>query len=523
MRVPLRKFSARFSLPLLCLSLSACTNTKFFANLNKYFTHSSTTVSRAHSSSASQSLTSASQSCPELNDSGHGIALVKDIYAGAKGSDPALMMRFGNYVYFSADDGVHGRELWKSNGTPACTAMVMDINRHRPPSATDADTVLTGNASPSSLTAIGTTLYFAANDGQHGKELWKSDGTAAGTALLKDINVSTAEADAFPAYLTAVDGRLFFTANDGEHGTELWLSDGTSAGTRLVYDIRLGTAGSSPSSLTVSDGTLYFTANDGRHGNELWKSDGTAAGTVMLSDINLQGSSHPSALTSLGKTLFFIADDGVNGRELWRTDGTAAGTRMVTDINTSPAINGGKSIASGLLVVNGRLYFSADDGRNGVELWTSDGTAQGTHMVRDINPTSSNPAELTAVNGMLYFTADDGLHGVELWKSDGTESGTIMVRDINVHPDIKNGNSYPTALTAANERLFFVADSGNGNGEELWVSDGTASGTVMIRDISKDNTINAGGSSPRDLVDIGGTLYFTAYRAEHGRELYRYR
>jgi ELWxxDGT repeat protein len=513
----------RSSLLCLCATLSACSVDGLQGLLVKRPPADSGTAAppAANAAPKTQPAGDASRSTGAVAEP-KKVGLVRDIAAGEKSSDPALLTKLGQYVFFSADDSVHGRELWKSDGTTAGTLMVRDINR-----VTDGDeaVTVTAPAAPSSLTVMQNTLYFAADDGRHGKELWKSSGTAAGTIMIKDIRTSPtapAEADSLPAYMTVAGDWLFFTANDGQHGKELWRSDGTAAGTRLVYDIHLGYPGSSPSNLTAIGDTLYFTANDGIHGSEVWKSDGTASGTDMLTDINLKGSSYPSAFTEFGDRLFFVADDGIHGRELWLTDGTGAGTKMVTDINSSPGINDGKSIASGLQVVNDRLYFSADDGRNGVELWTSDGTAAGTHMVRDINPASSNPAELTAVDDMLFFTADDGIHGVEIWKSDGTENGTVMIKDINPHPDIKDGNSYPTSLTASKGLLFFVADNGNGSGEELWMSDGSPTGTVMIRDISRDYTINAGGSNPRDLVDIDGTIFFNAYRAGYGRELYRF-
>src|SRR5262249_27563073 len=123
--------------------------------------------------------------------------------------------------------------------------------------------------------------------------------------------------------LTNVNGTLFFTASDGSHGQELWKSDGTAAGTVLVKDINPGSNGSNPTSLTNVNGTLFFTANDGSHGQELWKSDGTAAGTVMVKDINpgssAYGNSSPTDLTNVNGTLFFSAYDAAHGGELWKS------------------------------------------------------------------------------------------------------------------------------------------------------------------------------------------------------------
>ncbi len=421
--------------------------------------------------------------------------LVKDILPGAFNSYPGSLTALGNTLFFSANEGVNGRELWKSDGTAAGTVLVKDINLTNP-----------FGSSPSNLTAVGSTLFFSANEGVvNGRELWKSDGTAAGTVLVRDI---------FPGYLgpspsnlTAVGSTLFFTADDGVNGYELWRSDGTAAGTVLVKDIFPGLSGPSPSNLTAVGSTLFFTASDDNDGFELWKSDGTAAGTVLVKNIR------PYNLTVLGNTLFFTAFDSVNGFELWKSDGTAAGTVLVKDIN--PGSLGSVGFSTQRTVVGNTLtlFFTADNGVNGLELWKSDGTAAGTVLVRDIRAgsSSSNLENLTAVGSTLFFTVDDGVNGKELWKSDGTAAGTVLVRDIRAG----SSSSNPGNLTAVGNTLFFTANDGV-NGEELWRSDGTAAGTVLVADTRP----GASSSIPRNLRAVGSTLFFSADNGVNGAELW---
>jgi ELWxxDGT repeat protein len=416
--------------------------------------------------------------------------MVLDVNGNTLSSIASGIAAIGSTAYFSADNGISGPELWKSDGTAAGTVMVKDID---PGSG--------GGLGSDFLTNVGGTLFFAATDGTTGLELWKSDGTAAGTVMVKDI--CTGGGSSHPSNLTNVNGTLFFSADDGVHSEELWKSDGTAAGTVMVKDINSGAINTAPDHLTNVNGTLFFAARDATTGVELWKSDGTAAGTVRVKDIRPgSADSNPYSLTNVNGTLFFAANDGTTGYELWKSNGTAAGTVRVNDIRPGSADSNPEELTNS----NGTVFFSADDGTHGRELWKSDGTAAGTVLVKDINPGSagSGAYSLTNPNGTLFFAANDGTTGLELWKSDGTAAGTVLFKDINPG----SASSYPGPLTNANGTLFFCASDGTTG--ELWKSDGTAAGTVAVSSVSASN-----------LANVNGTLFFTGSDSTHGAELWK--
>jgi ELWxxDGT repeat protein/autotransporter-associated beta strand protein len=434
-------------------------------------------------------------------------ALLKDINTHLEGPGIGFgsgivsgFTNVGGIAYFGADDGSTGRELWRSDGTSAGTFLVKDIQ---------SNISFPTGSNPIELTDVGGTLYFSAADSANGRELWKSNGTAAGTVRVSDINPGPG--DSGPTFLTNVNGTLFFSATDGNGDTELWKSDGTPGGTIRVRDINPGPASSGPSYLTAVGGTLYFTAFDDIRGNELWKSDGTLAGTVPVSDINPGiGSSQISELTNVGGTLFFTAFDGTSGFELWKSDGTGAGTVRVKDI----APGDDSSLPQFLTDVNGTLYFAASTVGEGLELWKSDGTEAGTVLVKDIapGPADSSPAVLANVGGTLYFGADDGVAGAELWKSDGTASGTVRIKELVPG----SAGSEPFGLIGVGSTAYFSTSPSDGSPGGLWTSDGTAAGTVKLSDIIPEQF--GFGTNIEEFFNIAGDLYFVADDGVHGAE-----
>ena len=333
--------------------------------------------------------------------------------------------------------------------------------------------------------------------------------------LVRDVNPGAA--DSSPDGLVNVQGQLFFAASDGSHGVELWKSDGTTAGTQLVKDVNPGAADSNPANLTAFNGSLFFTADDGANGRQLWKSDGTAAGTVLVLDIAANGSSAPANLTAGGGSLFFTAaNPTLYGKtDLWKTDGTQTGTVPLVvapaGFANPTAVNGTLFFTSYVTGSYGRppsLYVAIES------LWKSDGTSAGTVAVKSLVDASSTtnypvlakPISLTNVSGILYFAAPVLAGGQrDLWRSDGTANGTVVVA----------GPTGVEGIANVNGTVFFAENDGT-HGGQLWKSDGTVTGTVLLK------TLYAGtGNDPTSLTAVGGTLFFRGYDSKDGSELWK--
>jgi ELWxxDGT repeat protein len=268
------------------------------------------------------------------------------------------------------------------------------------------------------MTAYGGSLYYrASNFSTVGTELWKFNGTTQ-----TPIDLRSGPGDSYPQQFIQYNGQLYFKSGGSPGpGDELWRTDGTTTEKAATINPQ----GSSPQNFAVHDSKLYFAANDGVHGNELWRFDsaagpnGTATPAADIVPGGQYSSSNPGGLASYNGKLYFAANDGVHGNELWSFDGTNPPT-MVAEINpTGDPGNGDTFLMDSspehLTVFGGKLYFSAIDGTgpgdHGRELWQYDSTTDKATLVADIYPGQygSEVGELTVYKNQLYFTADNGV------------------------------------------------------------------------------------------------------------------
>ncbi len=385
------------------------------------------------------------------------VELVADITAGPADTAVLDMESANGLLYISISEGPSSRALWRSDGTSTGTFKLANVLVT--PNSLDVN-------APKFVT-VNNSVYFSAVSSD-GEELWKSNGTVAGTVMVKDIFPGSAYSTEYgfqvfsskPAYLTNLNGTLFFAASNAANGRELWKSDGTNAGTVLAVDVRPGATSyypyevysSNPAGIQTVNGMLHFIASD-ETGVRFFESDGTVGGTTAVTQA-IPGLSFVSSVKRIGDNTFFAGVATSGGSQLWTSDRTTLGTKIVKDIRQGFY----NERISNMTEVDGLLYFTANDGIHGNELWKSDGTTEGTELVLDArtglessDPASSNPAELTAVNGVLFFTANDGTNGRTLWRTNGTLDGATRI--------LGDGTTNVSNLVSSGSRLVFSGDS----------------------------------------------------------------
>ncbi|MEQ9101762.1 MAG: choice-of-anchor D domain-containing protein [Imperialibacter sp.] len=399
------------------------------------------------------------------------------------------------------------------------------------------------------MPTISEIIYFSFDS-----ELWKTDGSAAGTELVKTLDGNlrgTIGGYEMP------NGDIVFFASDVEHNYEIWKTNGTELGTTLLKDIYPGIISSYPLSPVIYNEELFFSAADDKHGTELWKTDGTESGTVMLLDANTQYKNiqmESSTVTTEG--LFFTSGINSQGKpNLYKTSSEdhleqlafESGALVLAEFsnfvtyNDLPfifvkniGIEGSaflglakysddkleivKEISGGISLrnVGDKLFFPANSPGTGRELWVSDGTTEGTYEITDIAPdqddafdTDDDDFHIEKFNEKYFFSANDQSNGYELWVSDLTPEGTTLIKDINPG----SNNSKPRDFTIFDSQLLFLAENAS-NKSSIWFSDGSSGGTYELVEFEK-NALHI------KHYQIGQTLFLSVAFEDHTYGLFK--
>ncbi|WP_159949305.1 T9SS type A sorting domain-containing protein [Polaribacter septentrionalilitoris] len=349
-------------------------------------------------------------------------------------------IKFNGIYYFTAE--LNGKSpLFYTDGTATGTGYLKE----------DVKTLISWNVTERAV--VNNTLIFVGDTQNEGTELWVTDGTEAGTVLLKDIYIGDKDSDPEDFFVTQDKSKLFFTAKTENEGRELWVTDGTASGTKLVKDIHTGTSGDDINSITEMNGNVYFEAN-----GKLWKTDGTSENTIEIAN------GDERYLIVLNNELYFH-----EGKNMYKTDGTVAGTTQVNPANI------GIEWSSFPIVFNNEIYFGGGGlDRNGNidvnELWKTDGTTEGTVLVKVIDSDFVvHPSRFIKVGNELIFGGVTKNEGQELWRTDGTESGTMLIQDYAAGSTGFIAN-FTTSVSHAvvNNTLVFSANANKGLGVELY-------------------------------------------------------
>jgi ELWxxDGT repeat protein len=410
------------------------------------------------------------------------------------------------FAYSVAPNTPKKVEIWKSDGTTAGTFIMNTINNfvfyNYENSDTDyqRQTIIINNEGYF-------VLQYKPNSGSNANryliELWKTDGQT--TSIVKEIsNNPYPDADIYN--VAKFNDKLIFNHKD----QNLWVSDGTSAGTILLKQFAnlfkfspVGFSGKENNKRWGVAGNNFLFSAGLLNDIELWKTDGTVAGTTLLKNINPTDSSSPDYFFEGNNQVFFRA----NWREIWQSDGTLSGTIISpnqiisTDSKTSESPQFG---SPSVFKTSANKYILRNyDKQNGFELWGSNSTIENSSLIKNIEtgPLGSHQNNVKIKIGNTWYFNGHDVHGGELWKTDGTQAGTVLVKDLN----IGFFGSTIKSMVKLNNTLYFLANNSNQGLMKLFKSDGTANGTTEVA----INGINY-GIFQADLVASDDRVYFIA-------------
>jgi ELWxxDGT repeat protein len=441
---------------------------------------------------------------------------------------------YKNKIFFAGQNAANGTELWVTDCTGAGTKLLKDINAGA------------ASSSPSHFFVYNNILLFFASTATNGNELWKTDGTALGTVMVKDIYAGKGNSvdNNNPTFFYPAAGTLFFQANDSVHGNELWKTNGNPAGTMLVKDIYTGKKSFQITSFRSLNNMFLFSGKDSAvKGIKIWQSDGTKAGTDVITTIlpnsdcsfvnALSFSNFKNMLVFSLQGYIFSFPQYSLVNQLWVTMGTKASTKLLRDLQDN---NMGPGFGTITPTIKNKFYFTSFD-MDSCFLWESTGTASGTKVTKVLNTSfgpgsenipiiltnflASNPDSISTsdFNGKFFIAADDGTHGYEPWITDGTAAGTKLLKDI--YPGTGSSLNLADAFTFvySKQGLYFAAnDSITGN--ELWLSDGTKPGTAEVANIRTGKK----SSDPSLIGIVNDHLLVTADDGDNAggnRDLYK--
>ncbi len=474
-------------------------------------------------------------------------AQVLESYSGASGVfQPNNYINFNNKMYYFGRSSGYQWSLYSTDGTATGNQVVKNLGIQVATIIESTDLDIKYNTYKA---VYNNKLYFTTGNQQ---DLWQSDGTTTGT------NIFTTNSYFGAKYFIEFNGRLYFTAQNSTSGREVWSTDGTVAGTTLLKDIYPGTNPSIDPQFdphfTILNNKLFFVANDGTTGFELWSTDGTTAGTSLFKDIRTSASETESNIYNQGafknvsnyslppfkvvnNKLYFCANSDYTYQfggdfKLFSTDGTASGT----DYIAVPIPAGSSAIANyisgvyGLTVVNSdiivfgaTLVATSGGGTNSstgiFKLDSSNNVTALTGAIAYSGDSGSGPdteqMSMKLYNGEFYFIGYPNFTTVaELWKMNPTTYQFSQVSNPATQQFINfNTNNGFTRLLLSqvwDGKLYFSkANSSNGG---LFSTTGTLASTTQVAKGTSQNTVasllNYGSSGPTELQNFGSGMYF---------------